>query len=109
MLRLNGLIEKHHRRVIAFWILAVVLALPFIVHQADHLSSGGYAVPGSQSTSVDHVVAHYFPEISQTNLAVLFWPKRGIAAATTEADIRKVDRGLKAVPSVWLPHRARAI
>lgn len=107
MLRLNGLIQKHHRGVIAFWILAVVLALPFTVRQADHLSSGGYAVPGSQSTSVDHVVARYFPEISQTNLAVLFWPKRGIAATTTEADIRKVERGLEAVPSVWLPHRAR--
>jgi RND superfamily putative drug exporter len=89
------------------WLLAVVLALPFTVRQANHLSSGGYTAPGSQSTNVDHIVARYFPEISQTNLAVLFWPKRGAAAATTEADIRSVDRGLKAVPAVWLPHRSR--
>ena len=101
------MIDRHHRAVIVAWLLAVIVALPFTVRQADHLSSGGYNVPGSQSASVEHTVAHYFPAISQTNLAVLFWPTRRLNAATTEADIRSVERGLKDEPGVWLPHRAR--
>src|SRR3954452_2896030 len=67
---LDGFLKRHKRAVLAVWIAAIVAALPFAAHQTDHLSSGGFGVPGSGSRRVDTELSR-FPRISHDQLAVV--------------------------------------
>ncbi len=53
MLRLHALADVHRRVILAIWVLLVGIAIPFATHQSEHLTSGGYAVAGSQSAQVE--------------------------------------------------------
>ena len=52
MLRLDGLLRRRSARPIA-WAVLVLAAVPFAARQSEHLTSGGFGVPGSQSAAVD--------------------------------------------------------
>lgn len=107
MQRINGLIERHHRIVLGAWLLAVIVALPFAARETSHLSSSGYEVPGSQSDKADGIIRAHFPEVSQTNLAILFWPRSSHASAAIEADIARVARALTTQHGISLTRRSR--
>ncbi|HEX4114729.1 MAG TPA: MMPL family transporter [Solirubrobacteraceae bacterium] len=49
MLKLDRWLSRHRRAVIGVWLVLLLAALPFAAKQSDHLSSGGYAIPRSQS------------------------------------------------------------
>ena len=51
--RLWGFLERHRRLVLAAWVLLLLAAAPFAAKQTEHLTSGGFQVPGSQSETVD--------------------------------------------------------
>src|SRR4051794_14592818 len=67
---LDGLLGRHKRAVLIVWVVAIVAVVPFASHQTDHLSSGGYGVPGSGSKAVDDELGQ-FPGISRDQLAVV--------------------------------------
>src|SRR3954454_17490147 len=67
---LDGLLGRHKQAVLIVWVVANVAAVPFASHQTDHLSSGGYGVPGSGSKAVDDELGQ-FPGISRDQLAVV--------------------------------------
>jgi len=52
MNRLAAFLGRRRRWVVGAWVLIVALALPFSMHQTDHLTGGGFDVPGSQSKAV---------------------------------------------------------
>ena len=52
MIELSGFLGRRRRWVVAAWVALVVCALPFASHQTDHLTGGGFDVPGSQSKAV---------------------------------------------------------
>src|SRR5436309_812599 len=75
--RLSALLERRRWPVLAVWITLLVAAAPFAVRQTDHLTSGGFTVPGSQSEAVDrglaqleHAQATGFPIVLIILLAV---------------------------------------
>ena len=47
MNKLAGVLGRRRRWVLAAWVLVVLLALPFAAKQTDHLTGGGFDVPGS--------------------------------------------------------------
>jgi uncharacterized membrane protein YdfJ with MMPL/SSD domain len=52
MTRLAGFLGRRRRWVLAGWILVLLLALPLASRQTEHLTGGGFDVPGSQSKAV---------------------------------------------------------
>jgi RND superfamily putative drug exporter len=68
--RLDGFLKRHRRAVLVAWIVAIVAAVPFAARQTEHLSSGGFGVPGSGSKAVDDELAR-FPRVSRDQLAVV--------------------------------------
>src|SRR4051794_10787370 len=67
---LDRVLKRHRRLVLAAWIVAIVVAVPFATKQTDHLSSGGFGVPGSGSKAVDDDLGN-FPGVSRDQLAVV--------------------------------------
>ena len=67
---LDGFLRRHGRAVICVWIVLIAAAIPFAARQTEHLSSGGFSVPGSSSARVDASLAR-FPGVSRDQLAVV--------------------------------------
>ena len=53
MLSLDALVHRRRRWVLAAWLVALIAALPLAARQSDHLTGGGFGVPGSQSDRVE--------------------------------------------------------
>ncbi len=56
MNRLSGVLGRRRRWVLAAWVAIVLLALPFAARQTEHLTGGGFDVPGSQSKQVSEAL-----------------------------------------------------
>jgi uncharacterized membrane protein YdfJ with MMPL/SSD domain len=67
---LDGFLNRHRRAVLLAWLVAIVAAVPFAARQTEHLSSGGFGVPGSGSQAVDAAIGR-FPGVSRDPLAVV--------------------------------------
>ncbi len=102
------MIRAHSRIVFAAWFAIVILAVPLALHQSDRLTSGGFAVPGSQSAYVDATLARHFPKINRSSLAVLLSPQQDATSAAIVADIVRVQKALRGLPGLTLSGQARA-
>src|SRR3954452_19271250 len=60
MVKLAGFLGRRRRWVVAAWIGVLVLALPIASHQTDHLTGGGFDVPGSESKAVNDSIERDF-------------------------------------------------
>src|SRR4051794_41336855 len=105
--RLAGFLERRRRLVLGAWIIVLVAALPFAAKQADHLTSGGFEVPGSQSQTVSENI-HRFEGAQRDNLAVVLARRPGADAAAVRAEVDRVGRIAAALPHVDLAPRAAA-
>ena len=52
MTKLAGFLGRRRRWVLAGWVPVLALALPLASRQTEHLTGGGFDVPGSQSKAV---------------------------------------------------------
>ncbi len=100
MLRLDRWVRRHRRAVIATWVVALVAAVPFALQQSEHLTGGGFSVPGSQSQAVEEAVAHDFPGAARASLAAVLVPREGATAAEVRARVAAVERAARAVDGV---------
>jgi uncharacterized membrane protein YdfJ with MMPL/SSD domain len=103
--RLAGFLQRRRSVVLAAWIVALVAALSFAAKQTDHLTSGGFEVPGSQSQTVSENV-HRFEGAQRDNLAVVLARRPGADAAAVRAEVDRVGRIAAALPHVELTQRA---
>src|SRR6476659_4047918 len=60
MNRLAAVLGRRRRWVLGIWVAIVALALPFAMNQTDHLTGGGFDVPGSQSLAVSEALQQDF-------------------------------------------------
>jgi uncharacterized membrane protein YdfJ with MMPL/SSD domain len=60
MNRLAGFLGRRRRWVLAAWVAIVICALPFAARQTEHLTGGGFDVPGSQSLAVSEALQRDF-------------------------------------------------
>ncbi|MEA2397026.1 MAG: putative drug exporter of the superfamily, partial [Thermoleophilaceae bacterium] len=100
--RLSGWVERHRRLVIAVWALALVAAVPFSLKQTDHLTSGGFNVPGSGSERVDAAL-HSFPGVQSDRLAAVLELRSDARPADVRAAAGRLRRAARQVPHVSLP------
>src|SRR5687768_6077783 len=100
--RLAGFLERRRWLILAGWLVVLLAALPFAARQTEHLTSGGFEVPGSQSQVVSENITR-FEGAQRDSLAVVLARRPG----ATEADIRaEGDRVARIADR--LPHAAVA-
>jgi uncharacterized membrane protein YdfJ with MMPL/SSD domain len=105
MTGLAGFLGRRRRWVVGAWVAIVLLALPFAMKQTDHLTGGGFDVPGSQSEAVSQALQDQFG--SQANgISVLLKAAPGASAAERGAAVGRVRREVAGVEDVALPPAA---
>jgi uncharacterized membrane protein YdfJ with MMPL/SSD domain len=108
MLRLDGLVSRRRRLVLAAWALIVVAAVPFAARQADNLSGGGFDVPGSQSVAVQRAVERDFDDAQAATLAAVLVPRKDATPAQVREAIAKVGAAAGPAAKVDLPAASRS-
>src|ERR1700691_1231543 len=87
MLKLDRWLRRHRRVVIGTWLVLVLAAVPFAAKQSEHLSGGGYTIPGSDSQKVLQQLPKIAPEAQAARLA-------GVIAPTSDASASEMRAGL---------------
>lgn len=105
LLRIDRTVRHHHVAVLLAWLIVVVAAVPFALHQSRHLTASGFSVPGSQSARVDATLEREFPEANRSVVAVLLWPGKGATPAALLAGIGRVKRAARNLPGAELPRQ----
>jgi uncharacterized membrane protein YdfJ with MMPL/SSD domain len=103
--RLADFLGRRRRWVLASWVVALVLAFPLASRQTEHLTGGGFDVPGSQSKAVSDAVEQSFGEHAD-GIAVLLWAQPGTTPAADAAAVVRVRRAVAGIDRVTLPAAA---
>jgi RND superfamily putative drug exporter len=103
--RLAELLERRRLLVLAAWVALLLAALPFAARQSEHLTAGGFAVPGSQSATVDENLER-FENAQSEYLAVVVAKREGASAAAVREEVERVDRIAAGLPNVELTDAA---
>jgi uncharacterized membrane protein YdfJ with MMPL/SSD domain len=102
MIKLAGFLARRRRLVVVAWVLIVVAALPFAARQTEHLTGGGFDVPGSESKAVAESMQGVFAGRDQ-GIAVLLRAQPGSSAAERTAAVRRVRQEVNAVDGISMP------
>ena len=105
--RLAGFLERRRWLVLAAWLLILLAALPFAARQTEHLTSGGFEVPGSQSQVVSENITR-FEGAQRDNLAVVLARRPGATEADVRAEVDRVERIADRLPHAVVAPRAVA-
>jgi uncharacterized membrane protein YdfJ with MMPL/SSD domain len=91
MRALAGFLGQRRRWVVGSWVLIVFLALPFASQQTEHLTGGGFDVPGSQSMRVTESLQDDFGSQADGIAVVLKAAPGATTAERGEAVVRLQD------------------
>src|SRR5579871_5334430 len=94
--------RRHYCAVLVIWLLVVIAAVPFALHQSKHLTSGGFSVPASQSARANAVLEREYPQGRSAVVAVLLWPGKGATPETLASGITRVQRAVRHLPGAEL-------
>src|SRR5436309_15165266 len=108
MYRLDGFTRRHGRLVALAWLVVLLAALPFAARQTEHLTSGGFEVPGSGSSAVERGLAA-FDGAQRNQLAVVVARRPGSSAADVQRAIDRVRAADRRVAHVSLSPAAAAL
>ncbi len=104
MLSLDALVHRRRRWVLAAWLVALIAALPLAARQSDHLTGGGFGVPGSQSDRVEKALSRDFDRARAATLGAVLVPGPGARRGRPPRVARAPRRGGRRDG----PRRARA-
>ncbi len=102
MNRLAAVLGRRRRWVVGIWVVIVLLALPFAAKQTEHLTGGGFDVPGSQSDAVSESLQREFGEKAD-GIAVALQAAPDASAADRATAVARVEDEVSAVGDVTLP------
>jgi uncharacterized membrane protein YdfJ with MMPL/SSD domain len=102
MVKLAGLLGRRRRWVLLAWIVIVLAALPLAARQTEHLTGGGFDVPGSESKAVADSMQGVFAR-EATGIAVLLRAANGASAADRVAAVKRVQDEVAGVQGLTLP------
>jgi len=108
MLRLDALIRRRRKLFLGVWAAILLAALPFAARQSEHLSGGGFDVPGSQSVAVQHAVERDFEHAQGSTIAAVLVPHGDATSAQLRAALADVGTAADDVSDVALAPVARA-
>jgi uncharacterized membrane protein YdfJ with MMPL/SSD domain len=89
--RLGRFLERRRWLVVGVWLAVLLASAPFGMRQTEHLTSGGFVVPGSGSEAVDNSL-HQFDRAQRDSLAVVLAQKPGSSPADVRAAVDRVSR-----------------
>src|SRR5215207_9422611 len=107
MRSLAQFLGKRRRLVVGGWVLIVLLALPFASKQTDHLTGGGFDVPGSQSMKVSESLQEDFGSQAD-GIAVVLKAEPGATAVERDEAVARVQEQVAGLDDVTLPAAAAA-
>src|SRR3954466_14009553 len=102
MIRLAQFLGRRRRWVVAAWVSIVLLALPFASKQTEHLTGGGFDVPGSQSMKVSEAVQDEFGSQAD-GIAVGLKAEPDATGAQRDAAVARVRTEVATLDDVTLP------
>ncbi|HEX2096162.1 MAG TPA: MMPL family transporter [Solirubrobacterales bacterium] len=102
MLRLAKFLARRRRVVIVAWALVVLASLPLAAKQTEHLTGGGFDVPGSDSKAVAEAMQGVF-ETDAGGVAVLLRADGRVSAAGSAAAVRRVRQEVAGIDGIALP------
>jgi uncharacterized membrane protein YdfJ with MMPL/SSD domain len=102
MIQLSGFLGRRRRWVLAGWIAVLIVALPIATHQTDHLTGGGFDVPGSQSKAVSDAVQNDFHSNAE-GIAVVLKAGPGASRGDLAASVRRTRQTVDGVEGLSLP------
>src|SRR3954454_10812467 len=102
MVRLAGFLGRRRRWVLAAWIAVVAVALPIASHQTDHLTGGGFDVPGTQSKAVSDSLEKDFSD-ETGGIAVLLQAEEAAGRAARVAAVDRFRPAVAGLDKVTLP------
>ncbi|HEX3324938.1 MAG TPA: MMPL family transporter [Solirubrobacterales bacterium] len=102
MVQLAGILGRRRRWVLFAWIAILAVALPIASHQTDHLTGGGFDVPGSQSKAVSDALVRDFGA-SADGIAAVLRAEPGAGRAARAAAVGRVRRAVAGLDGVTLP------
>src|SRR4051794_10044210 len=103
--RLDGFTRKHGKLVAVAWLILLVAAAPFAARQTEHLTSGGFEVPGSGSAAVERGVSA-FDGAQRSQLAVVLARRPGSRDEDVRAAIERIRRAAAKTDNVALAPEA---
>jgi uncharacterized membrane protein YdfJ with MMPL/SSD domain len=107
MLRLSRFLSRRRRFVIAAWAVVVLASLPLAAKQTEHLTGGGFDVPGSESKAVAEAMQGVFAT-DAGGVAVLLRGDGELTAAESAAAVRRVRQEVSGIDGIALaPAAAR--
>jgi uncharacterized membrane protein YdfJ with MMPL/SSD domain len=101
MIRLARFLARRRRLVVAGWVLIVFASLPLAARQTEHLTGGGFDVPGSESKAVAEAMQGVFADRAG-GIAVLLRAEPGATGAERTAAVGRVRREVAAVEGISL-------
>src|SRR5690242_2618534 len=107
MIQLSGFLGRHRRWVLAAWAAILLTAVPIAAHQTDHLTGGGFDVPGSQSKAVADAVRDDFGSSSES-IAVVLRAEPGAGNSALAAAVRRTTHTVARVDGLSVAPRAAA-
>ena len=102
MVKLSGVLGRRRRWVVLGWVVVVAAALPIASHQTDHLTGGGFDVPGSESKAVSDSLQNDFAT-KTGGIAVLLKAEGNAGQAARAAAVDRVRRAVAGLDEVTLP------
>jgi RND superfamily putative drug exporter len=102
MVKLARSLGRRRRWVLAGWAVVLVLALPLAGQQTDHLTGGGFDVPGSQSKAVSDALRADFAD-KTGGITVALEARPGASATARAAAVARVRRAVAGLDEVTLP------
>jgi uncharacterized membrane protein YdfJ with MMPL/SSD domain len=102
MNRLAAFLGRRRRLVVAAWVAILLCALPFAAKQTDHLTGGGFDVPGSESMVVSEALQRDFGSESN-GVSVALKANADAGPAERAAAIARVRAEVATVDDVVLP------
>ncbi len=102
MVKLAGFLGRRRRWVVLAWLAVVLAALPLASRQTEHLTGGGFDVPGSESKAVNDSIERDFSNTTGS-IAVLLKAQPDAGQAARTAAIARVRRAVAGLDEVSLP------
>src|SRR4051812_24940507 len=105
--RLDAFTRRHGRLVAAVWLALLIAAVPFAARQTEHLTSGGFEVPGSGSAAVERGLTA-FDGAQRSQLAVVIARRPGSNDKDIQGALARIRRGADRTAHVSLSPAATA-
>src|SRR4051794_18229707 len=106
MVGLSGFLARRRWFVVGAWLAIVIVSAPMAAKQTEHLSGGGFDVPGSQSQVVETTATKEFTSTERGRLAIVLQPAPDATAQQGAAAVDRVKAEVDSTGDATLPPKA---